>query len=103
MVRTFDTCLAFTAVTTPVAVQVSFEADRLQVQQSRVEEAVHEQGQQTPCFLSAPSKLTIQWIFLYRVDGTVEVLVRLSCPVHVSYLRAGQVKERTMTSRHGLG
>ena len=55
--------LAFTAATTSVAVQVSFEADRLQVQQGRVEEAVHEQDQQTPCFLSASSKLTIQCIF----------------------------------------
>lgn len=49
----FGACLVLTVATAPTAVQVSFEADQLQVQQSRAEEVVHEQNQQTPNFYSA--------------------------------------------------
>lgn len=49
----FGVGLVFTAFTVPTAVQVSFEADRLQVQQSCVKEVVYEQNQQAPHFHSA--------------------------------------------------
>lgn len=52
----FGVCLVLTVVTASTAVQVSFEADQLQVQQSRVEKVVHEQNQQTPNFHSAPGE-----------------------------------------------
>ena len=65
--KLFGAYLVFTVVAAPAAVQVSFEADRLQVQQGRVEEVVHEQDQQASHFHSTCGELTMQPI-LYIGD-----------------------------------
>lgn len=68
----FSSWLAITAFTVPTAVQVSFEADGLQVQQSCVKEVVHEQNQQASPFHSASGEFEHTGYGLSRRVGVID-------------------------------